>query len=273
MNGCMAQIVALTCYGNAHLSGHSLDPFFPANSTCQFCERVTFALLRKRFLVGGHREKEIAATPDQWFRSLKSRRAAGLRLIRTPDNRPDFPDRTSVAFVGGGGTWWIEVLLPDNNEFWAARWSAGDRDAPDQKVWRVTYLGPFAPPVSSARPVDLVQSSRELEASLREIRAFSAKHECDSFTRCFDNALETLASHGRGKHCYHHDLWPNGVLSTLGETILDACQESWVFGGMGSWNDMVFDGEEKETYERISERLFQAINSAIEGAATSTLRQ
>lgn len=56
-------------------------------------------------------------------------------------------------------------------------------------------------------------------------------------------------------------------------TLLDACQKAWVFGCMGSWNDMGFDGENQKTYDRVSERLFQAVNVAIEQAATSTNKE
>jgi hypothetical protein len=45
--------------------------------------------------------------------------------------------------------------------------------------------------------------------------------------------------------------------------MLDAAQSAWVFGGMGSWNDMSFDGEEQREYEEVSEQLFTAVNNAI----------
>ena len=45
--------------------------------------------------------------------------------------------------------------------------------------------------------------------------------------------------------------------------MLDACQHASVFGGMGSWNDQSFAGAEGEAYERVSERLFRALNRAI----------
>ena len=38
-----------------------------------------------------------------------------------------------------------------------------------------------------------------------------------------------------------------------------ACEAAWVFGGMGSWNDLGFQGEDQQTYERLSHRLFQLV--------------
>ncbi len=53
--------------------------------------------------------------------------------------------------------------------------------------------------------------------------------------------------------------------------MLAACQKAWVFGGMGSWNDMGFDGEDQKDYVRLSEALFQALNAAIVAAANASL--
>ena len=61
MNGPIAQIVALTCYGNAFLSGQDIGAFFPKNSTCTFCDRVNFVVVEKTFL-GKAKEAEIAKT-------------------------------------------------------------------------------------------------------------------------------------------------------------------------------------------------------------------
>jgi len=113
-------------------------------------------------------------------------------------------------------------------------------------------------------------AAQDLEQSLQEVRAFSAKVKTDWFTKCFDDALDTLASKGSSRHGYHQDIAPKGFLTSESAMLLDACQKAWVFGGMGSWNDLGFEGEDQKTYERVSERLFQTVNAAIEQAATST---
>lgn len=47
---------------------------------------------------------------------------------------------------------------------------------------------------------------------------------------------------------------------------------AWVFGGMGSWDDMGFAGEAQKEYETVSKKLFQTLNEAIAVAASSTAR-
>jgi hypothetical protein len=50
-----------------------------------------------------------------------------------------------------------------------------------------------------------------------------------------------------------------------------ACQHAWVFGGMGSWNDVSFDAKPGE-YERVSEQLHRALLQGILAGANASLR-
>src|SRR5258706_16035148 len=53
----------------------------------------------------------------------------------------------------------------------------------------------------------------------------------------------------------------------MGKCMPRAAMSAWVFGGMGLWNDLGFDGADGQEYERVSETLFTIINEAIEIAA------
>lgn len=52
--------------------------------------------------------------------------------------------------------------------------------------------------------------------------------------------------------------------------LLSAAQSSWVFGGMGSWNDLGFEGEDQATYESLSEELYGTVNRAIVAATNAS---
>ena len=58
--------------------------------------------------------------------------------------------------------------------------------------------------------------------------------------------------------------------SALAECLLDACQSAWVFGGMGSWNDLAFDGEAQAEYERTSQTLVLTLTDVIQAAANAS---
>jgi hypothetical protein len=267
MNGTIAQIVALTCHVNAFLKGAGVREFFHKNSTCTFCDRVTFVTVEKSFF-GKTKEKLVAKTPQEWCQLLKTSGAVRVRLSSTPQNDSHISDRMSAGFVGGGGTWSMEVLLPKNrSEFWIARWEVWNENAPEQRIWRVTYGRVSEGTTAKSKANETQDTVTRLTQALREIHSFSAKQDCGGFTQCFADALETLDSGEKNLHGYHRDLAPTGHLSDQALSILDACQKAWVFGGMGSWNDMGFDGEDQKEYERVSEQLFQTVNQATSEAA------
>ena len=59
-----------------------------------------------------------------------------------------------------------------------------------------------------------------------------------------------------------------GALSRL----LDPVAVTWVFGAMGSWNDIGVEDALKARYDATSEVLFQALSRAVCVAANSTYR-
>src|SRR5207302_6452796 len=116
------------------------DPprFFPENSTCRFCDRVTFVEVKKPWL-GKPQESIVASTPDEWSSHLARKQTLGVRLVRQPQNHPQFSDRMTAGFVGGGGHWMLGARYPASTDYWMARWEVWNRDAPEQRIWRVTY--------------------------------------------------------------------------------------------------------------------------------------
>ncbi len=270
MQGPLAQLVALTCYGNSAIRGQLVPTFFPVNSTCQFCEFVKF--IAGGELVNGERKvATMAETPDQWIRGLQVRGVTGLRLRQRPQSNPKISDRMSAGFVGGGRLWSIEGLRTSgSSEFWRDKWEVGGRNSPEKRIWRVTY---GLCEVSATEPYPLRSLEEivpDLRLSLADIRAFSETQGLEYFNKCFDDALRALDD-PEADVGYHKDLAPDGCLNRTAAALLKAAQSAWVFGGMGSWNDMGFQGEEQKTYERISDELFDLLNKAIEVAATSSM--
>jgi hypothetical protein len=269
MQGPLAQMVALTCHANAVLRGIPAPAFFPGNSTCQFCKSITF-------LVGGTppggepQSAVFANSPDAWVRLLPSRGPLGLRLRQHAQNKPGISDRNSAGFVGGGRQWAIEVLRKGPvSEFWMSRWEVGDRNAPDRRIWRVGYGLTATQPTQSFLPRRLDAICADLRIALSEIRAFAEANQCANFIPSFNAALRAL-DNPEADIGYHKDLAPPGALTPQAVSLLKAAQSAWVFGGMGSWNDMGFDGATQKEYERVSDALFNVLNDAVEAAATSS---
>lgn len=270
MNHPIAQCVALVCHANAFLQGRPAPRFFPSNSTCTFCDGVKFFRV-SRPLVGRVRRQEVADGPDAWFAYLRASNISAVHLVRTPQNHPRTPDRMLAGFVGGGGTWAMEAVQQNGKcGMWVSRWEVWNKSAPDRRIWRVSY-GRASETRSAIAPVtDLQSSAARLRAALADIHTFSETQRCDAFTACFARAIETLDSGGTKRYGYHRDLAPDGSLPSLAVCLLDACQSAWVFGGMGSWNDLAFDAKVQVEYDRTSERLFVTLTEAILVAASAS---
>jgi hypothetical protein len=270
MNGILAQSIALACHANAFLRDHPVPQFFPQNSTSQFCDSIRFLLLSKS-LFGKTRESLVASNPNAWFDYLRAQKVVGVRICHIPRGEPGFPDRMSAAFVGGGGSWAMETLLPGGRSaIWHARWEVWNREAPERRIWRVSY-GRVSEVRTEEHPEsDLNSIANRLRKALTEIYGFAQKHDCGGLSTHFTRALETLDSGGMSRNGFYKDLTVAGTVPQLAADLLDAGQSAWVFGGMGSWNDLVFTGAAETEYDRVSEQLFNALNEAFQAAANAS---
>lgn len=268
MNGPLAQLVALTCHANAHIRGLRTARFFPENSTSRFCDSIKFTSVSRR-LWGGRSEKPVAATPDEWFLHLDETRALGVRIFRIAENHELAPDRTLAGLVGGGGNWVMEVVAPNQTfKHWVADWQVWNQDAPERRIWRVVYRCVDGSRTSPVALTLLDDASARLLISLIQVREFANIHDLSDFAQCFESGIHSLTDSERS--AYHQDLAPADSLPVEATALLDACQHAWVFGGMGSWNDLGFDGNLQTEYDSVSEQLFDALTQAIAAAANAS---
>ncbi|MGY6499848.1 MAG: hypothetical protein ACXIVQ_02975 [Acidimicrobiales bacterium] len=99
--------------------------------------------------------------------------------------------------------------------------------------------------------------------------AYDEAHHLQSFAGWFDDALE-MASSTEPTAPYHPDMMPAVGYSIEARRLLSMATRAWVFGGMGSWNDVGFsDRETHERYRAISERLYRAVIDAVRDAANA----
>jgi len=268
MVGPTAQLAALTCYCNAHQRGIFARPFFPENSTCLFCEWIHFLLAPRK---GKVRDWEVVAqTPDEWMNLLLTQKMTRASLIHKPVNDPKFADRMTAGFVGGGGQWLLCVQKQDHSDFWQAAWQVANRDAPDRRIWRVQYaLVEETNQLAADRP-NLSELTAQLAEALVEIEQFAREQKLDGFADCFAKAQQCLSSPTPFSTVYHKDIAPEGLLTIEAARLLAACQAAWVFGGMGSWNDLGFDGAEQLLYQRLSDHVYNLLNGAICASVNSS---
>ncbi len=78
------------------------------------------------------------------------------------------------------------------------------------------------------------------------------------------------ASASRAVFDYYPDVLPLTGYTEPARRLLSACEKAWVFGGMGSWNDVGFETPELEArYRSLTPELFSAVLFGVAAAVNS----
>lgn len=266
MTGILAQLIALTAFGNDFLKNGTIPPDFnTANTTFQFCNAVDFREFKKPFFFSKPKERVIANNPTAWLQHLKNHGCRHLRLYFEYSKDQSFAkDYKLAGLVGGGGSWLIEAVYGNHSNYWANRWEVTHQDASDKKIWTVNYGMTVKRQLINNIQFDNEKIKNQLRQTLTEIADFAFRQDLKSWGEQFEKAKLTLESLTPESSYYHKDLIPVDKFSLTAKQIIFSAGSAWVFGGMGSWNDLGFESkEDNETYNRLSEQLYSIINEAI----------
>jgi len=272
MQGPTENALMLVAAGNAQLAGRDIAGFWPHAPTFKFLKLCEFRLPPP----SGNDKDEfplVASDPMEWFGFQKANcKGYRLHLVdrpRGPNQQTEAPDRMLAAFVGGGPRFLIEVVGQFNSELWEGFHRLGDRNDPDRRIWLCTHVVQGMIPVKEVEPVQTLPAALEsLRTALSVIETYARAEKYDTFADCFARAIAVLAGE-------RQDQWPH-IAEIVHYTgfderqlnVLHAINHAWVFGGMGSWNDLGGGPQ----YDEVSEKLYSALNGAIAALANSTFR-
>jgi len=264
MNGTLAQLISLTSFGNSYLNGQELKGFYPGNSTFQYCNTVDFRTFKKS-LFGKQKEVIAANDPNSWFEHMKNQGCKKLRLYyetQQPDNNAK--EHQLAGFVGGGGTWLIEAVHDKSSNYWANRWEVTKQEAEDRRIWTVNYGRTLTNERTTNQQKDISDLREQLKKTLAEISDFAFKQNLENWGKTFENALNSLNSLEPQDSFYHTDMIASDNYELMNRQLLFAAGKSYVFGGMGSWNDLwLQDENEQANYDRLTSQLYELVNSSI----------
>ncbi len=262
----LLQLVCINVWGNAHIKGAvrlGNGEFYPTNSCFLYCREVLIST-PSSFHPDGDR-KDI--NPESWIIEMKRNGVSRLQVRLGSSDERLIEDRHAAAFCGGGGSRRIEAIGKGAVHAWSPRWTLSDRDDPEERIWKVAYLMTSTSPRRSGPDPSSVKDA--LQSNLGEIEAFARGQKLFNFAYCFRSALEALESDDPIALSYSPDIVPPGFLGVEARRILVAAQKAWVFGGMGSWNDLGFEGEDQKRYDCLSRELYALCNLALMAAANS----
>lgn len=258
MNGELAALVALCLHGNDWLaSGVGPAPALDReNSAFRYVERVRVLCPRRRLLRTRVSEAEGVAA---WLQFVKD--TGGRRLTLAVGGPPtsELPESVAASFANGGR--WALVEHGRAPRLWQPHWAVHDSHRADQRIWAVQLFGtllrhpwPVPPTESSARD--------DLRAALVAIEQFAAADDgLEPWTMQFRAALRLL-DEPEPLIPYNADLAP-ATLPLEARQLLAAAVTAWVFGGMGSWNDIGFaDTARRSEYDRLTDTLYRSVLAA-----------
>ena len=267
MTGILSQIITLTAFGNDFLkNGKIPNDFNSTNTSFQFCNKIDFREIKKTFLFSETKENIIAGSPTQWFRYLKLEGCRFLRLFFENSKDQSFAkDHKLAGLVGGGGVWLIEAVYRKYSKYWSNRWEVTNQSAPDNKIWSVNYGMPVRKQYSNNIQIDNLLIKHRLRQTLEDIAGFAFRQDLQDWHEQFDKAIAVLDSSLPEEHdSYFKDLIPANNYTLTAKQIIFSAASAWVFGGMGSWNDLGFENkEDNDKYDLLSEQLYEVINEAI----------
>ena len=262
MNGELAQIIALVAHGNSYLHGKEVD--LSVNSTFQYVASVKFARYKSNQDQQG---TEVAHNLSDWLTFLRAQKVTRLWNIAFGWQRQDFPEHAAVAYSGGVPRA-IQADLPNGFELWYPQWITG---GPESKPWLVEYRSLIsqnnhALPV---RPMSTIKD--QLRQAVSQAEQFARRSDVNqmNWAGWFANARDLLDS-SSPMPPYHPDLLPNSGFSLEARQVLAAAVQAYVFGGMGSWNDLGFEKSRvQQEYEAVTYALYDAVKTATVMASNS----
>lgn len=272
MTGIVAQLIALAAHGNNYLKKDILpEEFYPSNSTFQFCNRVDFREFHKPLFSLKAKEVIVAENPVKWFERLKNDKCKSLRLyFQYSKDEAIAKDYKLAGLVGGGGTWLIEAVYEGYSNYWANRWEVTNRDAADNRIWTVNYAVTAKKQITHNLQIEPAIVKEKLRKTLNDIADFAFKHDLGSWGEQFEHAQSALDENNPTTNQYHKDMIPPENYSLTARQVLSAAGAAWVFGGMGSWNDLSFESkEDNKLYDKLSEQLYSNVVEAFIASVNS----
>ncbi|PZS25965.1 MAG: hypothetical protein DLM59_19195 [Pseudonocardiales bacterium] len=263
MNGELAALIAVVLHGNAWLA----DTSKPApnlerdNTTFRYVHSLTFVEPRQGLF---SRERQMQGT-SEWLTVQRTEGVERLALYSPALVDGSLAPHIASAFANGVPRGL--VAHGPAPALWSSRWDTHGTQHPQGEIWRVTMTSLALAPLPESSPRSVAEASAELVAALRGARSFALTNELLGWAQWFAKAIAAAADPDP-EVPYNPDITPAGWLALDQRQLLAAGFQAWVFGGMGSWNDIWLDDEsEADRMQELTKRLYAAVMGALVAVA------
>jgi hypothetical protein len=257
MNVDVIRTAIITAYGNAYLQGK--DVSFDKNHPVAFNYRnIKFIQDIKEDQVKWN--NYLAENPNEWFKYLKSNGYNRLYLSYQRSKISHVKDQTESS--GTVSNWSIIAKKNDKCDIWSVRHQS---ERGENMIYFYILQRNIDLPKITITPLDKVKLY--LREILKDLVDFTIKSELKNWQDVFQKALLKLTIENQDE-LVNEKLLPENCFSLEAKQILATCDQAWVFGGMGSWSDVV-KVHDYNLYTRLSANLYDSINKSIAAAINS----
>jgi hypothetical protein len=265
MNEELAALAAVAAYGSPWLNGGGVGPapeLLGSNSCFQLVRGLHVELGR----TGLFRRRKTVQGTAAWLAAMHENEVNGMLLVTQLPTPCDLPPHVSPGFADGG-SWGLLAQGSGRSTLWTVGWNVDSATQPTSELWDLTATGhplnrPQQPPVA---PLKAARST--LEWALQLTEQFAARELHDWAPR-FVKA-QTILDDAEPSPPYHRDLLPSHA-SLPRRQLAAAAMQAWVFGGIGSWNDVLLPDEAHPgKHGMITRELYDAVLSAITSAVNN----
>jgi hypothetical protein len=268
VNGELAQVIALASHGSVWLAGVGEDALLGLER-----ESSTFRHVRRvRFELGS----AVAGDVATWLQGVRDRGVQRLWLV-IPDPGAvtvgglAVGERMLVAFASAGRWLLVGTTASRPSELWRPTWTVGDRNDPERRIWDVDYAGDRGDGAPAPLTPDVSASSERLRLALQRAEEFARTHDLGMWAEEFRGALRRGDS-DHPEPPYYADMLPGRGVGTPARRLVATAAAAWVFGGMGSWNDLSFEAPgDAGDYDRLSDELYAAVLEAFAAGVNADL--
>ena len=192
-----------------------------------------------------------------WMRALRSRAVDRVWLAvpglgTEPAGRGEPEAHVAAAFAGGLRAGML-TTGPGGGRYWQAHLTVGARIAADGRIWSVSYLSqPFA---AAPQVPGVGSAAATLDGALERAAYFADVQDLATWAQLFQRARRASGG-GSGMGARLLPAGWDGAAARL----IDTVSAAWVFGGMGSWNDVTpADPAAVAEYGAVTRELYSAV--------------
>ena len=267
----LSRAVLFVARGNAFLAGDE-------ESIRNIEESSVFKFSKSMIFTAGRDRSSVRfRSSEDWFDYIRSE---GCRRFNLVFKKFDGNPRTyKLLGFAGAESWAIQTKLRNMTLHWHDFEEVGDRNDPDQKIW-LSALAGFAPPEDKIPEMlephsDLGLAHETIGELYPRIIRFCESNSAEVWAPYFQKGLTALQSDdpfdvkNDDSEFNHNRLFPGWGYSLDALQVFAASASGYLFGGMGSWNDMGFPDEAQRQYESLSTELYRAVTAGIEASTNS----